>query len=119
MKSNNAKSAVKSFLEHWITKLGPPIYLDTHRGSENINTDLAQLCTLMGSCHSPRTPYSPWTNRLVEVQNKTLGKHIRMFQQNTTNNWAYQVHMYTYAHNSQPLSSLNVSPHEMFLTHVL
>ena len=74
---------------------------------------MARLCTLMGIRHSPRTPYSPWTNGLVEVQNKNFGTHIRMFLQNTTKNWAHQVHMYAFAHNSQPLSALNVSPHEL------
>ena len=36
-----------------------------------------------------------------------------MFLQNTSKDWAHQVHMYAYAHNYQPLSSLNVSPHEL------
>ena len=72
-KSNNAKTAVKTLLHRWIYKFGPPIlYLVTDRGSEYINTDMAHLCTLMGIRHSPRTPYSTWTNRLVEVQTKTL-----------------------------------------------
>ena len=31
----------------------------------------------------------------------------------TPKDWAFQVHMYAYAHNSQPLSELNVSPHEI------
>ena len=34
IKSNNAKTAVKTLLHHWITKYGPPIYLVTDRGSE-------------------------------------------------------------------------------------
>ena len=32
IKSNNAKTAVKTLLHHWITKYGPPIYLVTDRG---------------------------------------------------------------------------------------
>ena len=56
IKSNNAKTAVKSLLHHWIINFGPPIY----RRSDFFNTDMAQLCTLMGIRHSPRTPYSPW-----------------------------------------------------------
>ena len=43
IKFNNAKTAVKALLYHWAIKFGPPIYLDTDRGSENINYDLAQL----------------------------------------------------------------------------
>ena len=72
---------------------------------------MVQLCTLMGNPHAPRTPYSPWTNGLVEIHSKNLGTHLRMFLQNTQKDWAYQVHMFAHAHNSQPLFSLNVSPH--------
>ena len=74
---------------------------------------MAHLCTLMGIRHSPRTACSPWTNGLVEVQNRNLGTHLRISLHDTPKDWAFQVHMYAYAHNSQPLSELNVSPHEI------
>ena len=77
IKSNNAKTAIKTLLHHWIIKFGPPIYLVTDRGSEYVNKEMAHLCTLMGIRHSPRTAYSPWTNGLVEVQNRNLGTHLR------------------------------------------
>ena len=113
IKSNNAKPAIKTLLHHWIIKVGPPIYLVTDRGSEYVNKETAQLCTLMGIRHSPRTAYFPWTNDLVEVQNKNLGTHLRMFLHDTPKDWAFQVHTYAYAHNSQPLSEHNISPHEI------
>ena len=113
IKQNNAQNAVNSLLHHWITKFGPPVYLVTDRGSEYINSELANLCTTMGIRHSPRTPYAPWTNGLVENQNKNLGTHLRLFLHNTPENWSTQVHMYAFAHNSQPLSELNQSPYEI------
>ena len=105
IKSNNAKTAIKTLLHHWIIKFGPPIYLVTDLGSEYVNKEMAQLCTLMGIRHSPRTAYSPWTNGLVEVQNRYLGTHLRMFLHDTHKDWAFQVHMSAYAHNSQPLQN--------------
>ena len=113
IKSNNAKTAIKTLLHHWIIKFGPPIYLVTDRGSEYVNKEMTHLCTLMGIRHSPRTAYFPWTNGLVEVQNRNLGTHLRMFLRDTPKDWAFQVHLYAYAHNSQPLSELIVSPHEI------
>ena len=74
---------------------------------------MAHLCTLMGFRHSPRTAYCPWTNGLVEVQNRKLSTHLRMFLQDTPKVWAFHVHMFAYAHNSQPLSELNISPQEI------
>ena len=67
----------------------------------------------MGIRHSQRTPYAPWTNGLVENQNRNLGTHLRLFLHNTPENWSTQVHMYAYAHNSQPLSEMNLSPYEI------
>ena len=70
--------------------------------------------------HSPRTPYSPWTNGLGEIQNENFGTDLRMFLNNTSKDGAHQFHLYTNAHNSEPLSSLEVSPHEIvFFIHVL
>ena len=112
-KQNNAQNAVESLLHHWITKFGPAVYLVADRGSEYINSELANLCTTMGIRHSPRTPYAPGTNGLVENQNKNLGTHFRRFLQNTPENWSTQVHMYAYAHNSQPISELNLSAYEI------
>ena len=103
---------MKAILHHWIFKFGPPINLVTDRGSEYVNKEMAQLCTLMGIRHTSRTACSPWTIGLVEVQNRNLGTHLRMFLHYTPKDWAFQVNMYVYAHNSQPLSEINVSPHE-------
>ena len=77
------------------------------------NMLIYNLCTTMGIRHSPRIPYAPWTNGLVENQNKNLGTHLRLFLHNTPEIWSTQVHMYAYARNPQPLSELNISPHEI------
>ena len=74
---------------------------------------MAHFCTLMDIRHSTRKAYSPWTKSLVEVQNRNLGTQLRMFLHDTPKDWAFQVHMYAYAHNSRRLSELNVSPHEI------
>ena len=74
---------------------------------------MAHLCALMGIRHSSRTDYSPGTNGLVEVENRNLGTHLRMFLHDTSKDWAFQVHIYAYAHKFQPLSELNVSPREI------
>ena len=113
VKQNNAQNAVNFLLHHWITKFGPPVFLVTARGSEYVNSELANLCTTMGIRNSPRTPYAPWTNGLVENQNKNLGFHLRLLLHNTPENWSTQVHMYAYAHNSQPLSELTLPPYEI------
>ena len=112
IKSNNAKTVIKTLLHQWKIKFGPPIYLVTDRGSEYVNKEMAHLCTLMGIRHSPRTAYSPWTNGLVEVQNRNLGTHLRMFLHDTLK-IGHSKSYVRFTHNSQPLSELNISPHEI------
>ena len=49
---------------------------------------------------------------LLKFKTKT-SVHTFVFLQNTPKDWANEVHMYAFAHNSQPLSALKVSPHEL------
>ena len=113
-----SKYAIQTLLHHWITKFGPSQYLVTDRGTEYIDQDMAHLCSLFHINHSPRTPYSPWTNGLVEVQNRNLGTHLRIFLQNPPTNWSFQTQMYAYSHHTTPLSQLKLSPYQIvFHTH--
>ena len=45
IKSNYAKTAIKTLLYHWIIKLGPPIYIVTDRGSKYVNKKWHTLYT--------------------------------------------------------------------------
>ena len=114
----NAKYAINTLVNHWIVKFGPPLYLVSDRGSEYINQEVLQTLTLFNITHSPRTPYSPWTNGLVENQNRNIGSHIRLFLQDTPNNWSVSASMYAFAHNTTPRSNTQITPYEIvFHTH--
>ena len=70
--------------------------------------------TLFEIRQPPRSSVAPGTNGIVEVQIKNLGNHLRMFLQDTPENWSIQVHFFVCAHNSQPLSLLEASAYEVF-----
>ena len=54
----------------------------------------------------------------MEVQNRNLGTHLRIFLQNHPTNWSFQTQMYAYAHNTTPLSQLKLSSYQIaFHTH--
>ena len=51
--------------------------------------------------------------RKYEVQNRNLGTNLRTFLHDIPKDWAFQVHMCAYAHNSHPFSDLNISPQDI------
>ena len=82
---------------------------------------MAHLCSVFNINQSARTPYSPWTNGLVEVKNCNLCTHLCFFLlQNPPTKWSFQTQMYAYAHNTTPLAQLKLSPYQIvFHTHSL
>ena len=44
-----------------------------------MNRDFASYIHELGITPAPRTAYAPWTNGKVEIQNKHLGAHFRIF----------------------------------------
>ena len=92
--------------------MGPPQYRSTDKVIEHLNSEKVNCFTPFKIRHSPRTANAPWTNGLVEVQNKLLGTHLRMFRHGTPKNWSIHVHFVAYAHKTQPSSHMYNSPYE-------
>ena len=52
----------------------------------------------LGITRAPRTAYSHWTSGKVEIQNKHLGTHFRMFLEQASRNWSNLAPKFTLAH---------------------
>ena len=52
---------------------------------------------------------------LLKFKTKTLKHTCGCFYNDTPENWSSQKHFFAYPHNTQPLSHLYVSPHEIVL----
>ena len=91
----------------------------TDRGIDCINQEMAHLCSLFNISHSQRTPFSPWTNGLVKVQNRNLGTHLRLFLQNLPTDWSFQTQIMLTLTTLFLFLNSN-SPHmKLFFTHIL
>ena len=77
---------------------------------------MTHVCSLFMINHSPRSPYSPCTIGLVEVQNRNFGTHLRLLLQDPPDNWSFQNQLHAYDHNTTPLSQLILSPHQNFFS---
>ena len=108
-KSNNAKTAIKTLLHHWIIEFGPLIYLVTDRGSEYVNKEMAHLCTLMGIRHSPDQPILLGQMALSKYRTETL-VHIYECSFMTPLNIGHSKSICTHTH-----ITLNHSQNSIFL----
>ena len=107
-------STTPKSIKHWITEFHPHQYLNTDRGTEHLNTEMAICCTLLAIGLSPGTLHAPRTNEIVEVQNKSFGIHLRMFQHDTPENKSIEVHFFASNHSTQPLLHRHVLPSQIF-----
>ena len=58
------------------------------KGSAFMNAEFTSWTHELEITHAPRTAYSPWTNGKVEIQNKHLGTHFRIFFEQANRNWS-------------------------------
>ena len=109
----NAYYAYTTHYEQWIAKFGLPEILVTDNGTEFINNEIITLCHLHNIKHKPRTSHATWTNRLVEVMNRSLQEYLRcIINGNDTKytEWSADVKLFPLAYNSQITTTLGMSP---------
>ena len=78
VRSTEASDTIKAF-EKFIMSFGIPQKLVYDKGSAFMNQDFTSWIHELGVTPAPRTAFSPWTNGKIEIQNKHLGAHFRMF----------------------------------------
>ena len=92
---------------------GIPKCLIFDRGTHFINRKFLNWATNLGIECKPLSGYNPWSNGIVEVQNKFLGTYLRMFTKEFPNNWAELTHDWAYAQNTSYITHLGLTPHEI------
>ena len=110
----SSRYAIRTLLNHWITKTGSPKSLITDRSTEYNKQDLTHLCSLFVINHTPRTSYSPRRNGLAEVQTRNRGTQSLQGLRNYSTKWSFQTRRYANAHNTTPLSQPIFSPYQTY-----
>ena len=78
-----------------------------------MNEDFTSWFYELGITHTPRTAYSPWTNGKVEIQNKHLGTHFRIFFDQAKGNWSDLAAKFAFAHNTTINASTGLTSYEI------
>mmetsp|Transcript_12868 Transcript_12868/g.21379 ORF Transcript_12868/g.21379 Transcript_12868/m.21379 type:complete len:1181 (+) Transcript_12868:947-4489(+) len=72
----DAASAALALLQHF-GRYGAPSQLRSDRGTQFVNDVIKEFTQLVGTIHSPTTPYSKEENGMVERANKEVMRHLR------------------------------------------
>ena len=86
VRSTDAVDTINA-LEKFILSFAIPQKLVYDKGSAFMNQDFTSYIHELGITPAPRTADSPWTNGNVEIRNKHLGAHLRIFLEQARGNW--------------------------------
>ena len=76
------------------------------------NRKLKTCSTICNIRHSTRTSHAPRTTGLVDAQKKYLGTLLPMLSHDTSENRSIRVPFSAHGYNTQPISQLQIPPHE-------
>ena len=107
-----AEYTIKAF-ENFILRFGIPQKLVYDRGLGFMSEEFASWTHELGITHAPRTSHSTWTNGKVEIQNKHLAAHFRIFLDNSKRQWADLAKKFAFSNNTTVNSATGLTPYEI------
>ena len=83
------------------------------KGSAFVNQDFTSYILELGITPAPRTAYSTWTNGKVEIQNKHLGAHFRIFFKQARGRRDELAPKFAFSHKTVSNASTRISPYDI------
>ena len=112
VRTTSAQDTINA-LEKFILSFGIPQKLVYDKGTAFMNEDFTNWTNSLGITHAPRTAFSPWTNGKVEIQNKHLNTHFRIFFEQSKGKWSDLAQKFAFAHNTTANTSTGLTPYEI------
>ena len=108
----NASTVAKAFLDHYLSKFGPPLSVLTDNGKEFSNRLLREVLTLLDIQHLFAPPYSPRGNR-VERHHQMLTSVLKALVDMRDNSWSECVPWACLALNTSVSSVTGRTPYSL------
>ena len=89
----------------------------TDNGNEYFNGEFTHFCRTYNVQFQPQTPYAPWSNGLVENNNRHLNKSLCIVLDSQYDTWSQKVKVFPFEFNSQVRTKMNLSPYELVFGH--
>jgi hypothetical protein len=110
VRSANAKSVAKFYLERIVLRHGSPSVLISDRGKAFLSQVVKETLELCKTVHRRTTSYHPQCNGLTERFNHTLGDMLSMYVNSSHTNWDQVLPFVTYGYNTAVQTSTGFTP---------
>ncbi len=108
----DTRAAIDAVWIHWVTRFGVPEMIQSDQGSQFESNLFQELMTVLDCKKAHSTPYHPQTQGLVERQNQTMIKMIRVACANQKD-WPMILPNAVMAYNTSVHTSIGITPHKM------
>ena len=100
LKTKEAETVAKTFLEKWICIYGTPSEIYSDQGTEFTANVWKQLCKLLQINKKTTKPYSSWSNP-VERFHRSLWQMLRIFMERESTDWVNHLSTACFAYNTK------------------
>ncbi|XP_055591145.1 uncharacterized protein K02A2.6-like [Uranotaenia lowii] len=117
MKTITATLTVRAFHETFC-RFGMPVSLRTDNGPQFVSGEFRQFLEQFGIEHRRTIPYWPQANGEVERINRTIGKRMKISQEQGSD-WQWDLRMFVLMQNSTPHSTTGVAPSSLMFGRIM
>jgi len=112
LKSTDAATIAKTFVEKFVCYFGIPTNILSDQGSNCLSSLFKQICTLLKINKMQTTAYSKMTNGALR-SHKILKECLRNFSNEKQENWCEMLSYAMYMYNTTPHTSHKFTPYEL------
>lgn len=108
----SATTIAKAVLENCILKYGPMKFIKTDQGTEYKGV-FNEICNLLNINRTCSTAYHPQTLGALERNHRCLNEYLRIFSNESKNDWDIWMPYYSFAYNTTPNIDHDYTPFEL------
>jgi len=113
LKTTDAATIAKTFVEKFVCYFGIPTNILSDQGSNFLSSLFKQMCKLLKINKMQTTAYSPMPNSAPERSHKTLKEYLRNFSDEKQENWCEMLSYAMYMYNTTSHTAHKFTPYEL------
>lgn len=113
VRSQDANTIARAFVEHVILKYGIPGSCLSDRGANFLSDIFKRTCRLLGVTRICTLAFRPQSNGSVERSHRVLTEYLRHFIRESQTDWDTWINYATFVYNTTPSVATKYTPFEM------